>query len=219
MTPSPKGLRQLLDDDRQEAWLDGEAVPPDGDRPDPSEHNGLEQRFKFAGRFEKLLQRPQAGDVLAILKTYAATCLPVPRLSERFYWSVSCLPSTDKALVRVNASWMELFALMPAGDRLWARIILHLADFTVDGSDEPEQLDLDLLATCAGRAEDVSHHLWGKHGILVVKVRGAASIRHFLAQPHGLHAIRSFNLKYMNRGRNAYQASHCYSLADAMLGD
>jgi hypothetical protein len=34
-----------------------------------------------------------------------------------------------------------------------------------------------------------------------------------------LRAIRAFNLTHMNRGRNAYQASHCYSLADHMLGD
>jgi hypothetical protein len=34
-----------------------------------------------------------------------------------------------------------------------------------------------------------------------------------------LRAIRAFNLTHMNRGRNAYQASHCYSLADHMLSD
>jgi hypothetical protein len=34
-----------------------------------------------------------------------------------------------------------------------------------------------------------------------------------------LRAIRNFNLTHMNRGRNAYQASHCHSLADAMLED
>jgi len=34
-----------------------------------------------------------------------------------------------------------------------------------------------------------------------------------------LHAIRKFNLGHLNRGRNAYQASHCYSLADQMLED
>jgi hypothetical protein len=216
-SPTSKGLRQFLDDGAQRAWRDGEATPPDGERPDPADHNGLEQRFKFAGRFEKLLGKPQAEDALDILRSYAATCLPIPRLTERFFWSVSCLPSTDKALVRVNASWMELFALMPDGDQLSSRIILHIADFTADGSDDPEQLDRDLLAACAGRAEDVRHHLWGKHGILVAKVRGADSIRRFLAHPQALRAIRSFNLHYLNRGRNAYQASHCYSLADAML--
>jgi len=216
MTPTLKGLRQFLDPDQQRAWLDGTAVPPDGDRPEQS----LEQRFRYTARFDKLLQRPQAGDVLAILRTYAATCLPVPRLTERFYWSVSCLPgSPDKPLTRVNASWMELFTLMPDGDGLRARFILHLADFTTDGSVMPEQLDQGSLEQCVARPQDVTHHFWGKADILVAKVRGAASIRAFLAHPYALRAIRRFNLTHLNRGRNAYQASHCYSLADTMLDD
>ena len=66
--------------------------------------------------------------------------------------------------------------------------------------------------------EDVSHFLW-KADTFGVKVSGAASIRAFIVRPHGLRAIRRFNLTHMNRGRNAYQASHCYSLADHMLGD
>jgi len=50
-----------------------------------------------------------------------------------------------------------------------------------------------------------------------VKVRGATAIRAFMTHPVALRAIRRFNLTHMNRGRNAYQASHCYSLADTML--
>jgi hypothetical protein len=50
-----------------------------------------------------------------------------------------------------------------------------------------------------------------------INVRGSASIRSFLATRRALSAIRTFNLTHMNRGRNAYQASHCYSLADYML--
>jgi hypothetical protein len=77
-----------------------------------------------------------------------------------------------------------------------------------------------LLDSCVARAEDVSHHIWrnGK-GILIAKVRGAASIRRFLSAPRAPRAIRNFNLTHMNRGRNAYQASHCYSVADVMVGD
>ena len=102
-----KGLRQFLDPQQQRAWLEGSAVPTDADERSES----LEQRFKYIARFEKLLQRPQAQDVLDILRLYGETCIPIPRLTERYYWSVSCLPSTnDKPLVRVNASWMELFA-------------------------------------------------------------------------------------------------------------
>ena len=212
-----KGLRQFLDSEQQRAWLDGKIDLADA----PERTESLELRFKYVGRFQKLLRRLQAADVLDILSLYGGTCLPIPRATERFYWSISCLPSTnDKPLVRVNASWMELFTLLPDADALWARIILHLADFTVDGSPDPDQLDIDLLESCALRPEDITYSIWrnGK-GILIAKVRGSASIRAFLAHPDGRRAIRNFNLTHMNRGRNAYQASHCFSVADHMLGD
>jgi hypothetical protein len=195
--------------------MEGEAQLPDA----AERTQSLEHRFKYADRFQKLLKRPQAQEVLDILKLYGATCLPIPRRTERYYWSVSCLPgSPDKPLVRVNASWMELFALLPDDQDLRARFILHLSDFTTDGSPEPGHLDRALLEQCAERPEDVGHFLW-KADTFGVKVRGAASIRKFMGVPRGLRAIRRFNVTHMNRGRNAYQASHCYSLADAMLGE
>ena len=217
----PKGLRQFLGREQQRAWLEGETTPPDADeRPESHEHQSLEQRFKYAHRFEKLLCRPQADDVLAILRAYAAVCIPIPRTTERYYWSVSCLPgSPDKPLVRISASFMELFALHADGDDLRARFIHHLSDFTIDGSPEPDHLDRAFLETCVERAEDVSHAFWRRPEILIVKVCGLASIRSFLANPRALRAIRNFNLTHMNRGRNAYQASHCYSVADAMVGE
>jgi hypothetical protein len=209
-----KGLRRFLDPEQQRAWLEGEANPPDADeRPE-----SLEQRFKYVARFEKLLRRPQAQDVLDILRIYGETCIPIPRRTERWYWSVSCLPSTDKSLIRVNASWMELFALLPDGEDLRARFILHVSDFTTDGSPEPNHLDQTFLESCVERPEDVTHFLW-KANTFGAKVRGSASIRKFLADPRALRAIRNFNLTHMNRGRNAYQASHCYSVADVMVGE
>jgi hypothetical protein len=208
-----KGLRQFLDPEQQRAWLEGSSDPADGERSE-----SLEQRFKYVARFEKLLRRPRARDVLEILRIYGEQCIPIPRMTERFYWSVSCLPtSADKPLIRVNAGWMELFALHAEGDDLRARIIVHLSDFTTDGSPEPDHLDYALLESCVARPGDVGHFLW-KADTFGVKVSGSASIGAFLANPRGLRAIRRFNLTHMNRGRNAYQASHCYSLADVMLG-
>ena len=113
---------------------------------------------------------------------------------------------------------MELFTLLPDGESIRARFILHLSDFTTDGSPEPEQLNQAFLENCVAQPEDVSHFLW-KADTFGVKVRGSASIRKFLADPRALRAIRRFNLTHMNRGRNAYQASHCYSVADVMVGD
>jgi len=217
------GLLQFLSPEQQRDWMEGRAAPADADERSES----LEQRFKYAGRLEKLLSRPQGPEVLEILSLYAQNGIPIPRTTERFYWSVSCLPSTsDKPLVRVNASWMELFTLLPDGDGpsarlrtgIRARFILHLSDFTVDGSPEPDHLDQDFIDQCVEEPGDVGHFHW-KEDTFGIKVRGAASIRKFLANPRALRAIRRFNLTHMNRGRNAYQASHCYSVADHMLGD
>lgn len=212
--PSPKGLRQFLGAEQQRAWLDGLATPQDGER---LYSDDLERRFKYAGRLEKLLRRPQAEDILQILRSYAATAIPIPRTTERFYWSVSCLPgSPDKPLARISASFMELFALHGDGDDLRARFILHLSDFTTDGSPEPDHLDHALLESCVDNPANVTQFFW-KADTFGAKVSGASSIRAFLAHPHALRGIRRFNLTHMNRGRNAYRTSHCYSLADAML--
>jgi len=212
---NPKGLRQFLTAEQQRGWIEGKTIPPNADERSES----LEQRFKYSARFEKLLRRPQAQEVLEILRIYGENCIPIPRKTERYYWSVSCLPSTsDKPLARVNASWMELFTLLPDGNDLRARFIVHLSDFTTDGSPEPDHLDQAFLESCVERPEDVSHFLW-KADTFGIKVRGSASIRLLLANPRALRAIRHFNLTHMNRGRNAYQASHCYSVAEYMLGE
>lgn len=210
------GLRQFLDLDRQQQWIDGTIDLPDAD----ARSESLEQRFKYAARVEKLLRRPQAQDVVEILGLYGQNCIPIPRKTERAYWSVSCLPSTsDKPLVRVNASWMELFTLYVDGEDVRSRFIVHLSDFTTDRSTVREHLDEAFLEDCVARPEDVSHYFPRGADMFIVNVRGAASIRQFLSDRRALRAIRTFNLTHMNRGRNAYQASHCYGVADYMLPD
>lgn len=213
---SPKGLRQFLDLEQQEAWLEGRAELTDA----AERQDSIEQRLRYAARFQKLLRRPQAAELLEILALYGRTAMPIPRATERAYWSVSCLPSTsDKPLVRVNASWMELFTLYADGDDLRARFIVHLSDFTADGSSLAERIDEAFLERSVRAPEDVGHAVPSGADIFIVKIRGGASIREFLAVPRALRAVRRFNLTHMNRGRNAYQASHSYSVADHMLGE
>lgn len=210
------GLRQFLDPEQQRDWIDGKIDLSDADERSES----LELRFKYIPRFQKLLRRPQAQEVLEILGLYGASCIPIPRKSERHYWSVSCLPSTsDKPLIRVNASWMELFTLYADGEDIRARFLVHLSDFTTDGSVAQDHLDEAFLEQCVTAPEDVGHFFPQGADMFGIKVRGAASIRRFLMARRVLSAIRTFNLTHMNRGRNAYQASHCYSLADYMLAD
>ena len=67
--------------------------------------------------------------------------------------------------------------------------------------------------------ENVGYFFPRGEDIFGIKVRGFSSIGKFFAARRALRAIRAFNLTHMNRGRNAYQASHCYSLADYLLAD
>src|SRR4051812_32703591 len=152
--PTTTGLRQFLDLKQQRDWIEGKTDLPDSG----SRSESLEQRFKYAARFEKLLRRPQARDVLKILGVYGRNCIPLLRKTERYYWSVSCLPSTsDKPLVRVNASWMELFTLYADGAEIRARFIVHLSDFTRDRSATPAQVDEALLEQSVATPDDVSY--------------------------------------------------------------
>jgi hypothetical protein len=209
------GLRQFVDLEQQRKWMEGKAVLRDaGERSESPE-----LRFKYIPRFQKLLRRPQAQEVLELLRLYGRNCIPVPRQTERHYWSVSCLPSTsDKPLIRVNASWMELFTLYADGEGIRARFIVHLSDFTTDHSVAQGQVDESFLERSVTTPEDVGYFFPRGEDIFGIKVRGISSIRKFLATRRTLRAIRAFNLTHMNRGRNAYQASHCYSLADHLLG-
>ena len=211
---SATGIRQFLRLEQQRDWIEGKTELRDAHERSES----LEQRFKYADRFQKLLGRRQAQELLKILGIYGQTCIPLPRRTERHYWSVSCLPSTsDKPLVRVNASWMELFTLYADGEDLRARFIVHLSDFTSEHASAEGDVDEAFLEQSVVRPEDVSYFFPNGRDIFGIRVRGAASIRKFLAAPRALRAVRTFNLTHMNRGRNAYQASHCYSVADHML--
>src|SRR3546814_2510600 len=67
---SPKGLRQFVDSDQQDAWLEGRAELADaGERQD-----SIEQRMRSAPRFQKLLSRPQAPDIFEIHELYGRNC-------------------------------------------------------------------------------------------------------------------------------------------------
>lgn len=213
-SPGSTGLRQFLTTDQQHDWIEGKT-----DLPDAVERSeSMELRFKYMPRFHKLLAHPQAQTVLHVLGLYGQRCLPMPRKTEREYWSVSCLPSTsDKPLVRVNASWMELFTIYADGEDIRARFIMHLSDFTRDRAPAPGQVNETLMERCVTAPEDVSYFFPRGEDIFGVNVRGSASIHKALAFPQMLRAIRRFNLTHMNRGRNAYQASHSYGVADHML--
>jgi hypothetical protein len=210
------GIGTLLHAEQQRAWIQGKARLVDAavrlDQP--------EQRLKYLARYEKLQRMPQARAVLDLIGRYGRDFIPIPRRTERYWWSVSCLPATPgKALVRFNASWMELFAIHADGADVRGKFLVHLSDFTTDRSPHRESVDQDILERSVARVEDVSVFFPRGADMFGIKVHCARSIGKFLQSARVQQAIRVFNLTHMNRGQNAYQASHCPSLADHVVGE
>jgi hypothetical protein len=114
---------------------------------------------------------------------------------------------------------MELFTLYAQGEDIRARFIVHLSDFTTDGSATPSRVDETFLEQSVATSGHVSYFFPRGADIFGINVQGSVSIRKFLTSRRVVCAIRTFNLTHMNRGRNAYQASHCYSVADYMQAD
>ncbi len=113
---------------------------------------------------------------------------------------------------------MELFTIYADADGIRARFILHLSDFITDHSPAQGHVDEVLLEHCVTTPEDVSYFFPRGEDIFRINVRGSASNPPNSSQPPTCCApFEQFNLTHMNRGRNAYQASHCYSVADHIL--
>src|SRR3546814_9895818 len=69
---------------------------------------------------------------------------------------------------------LELFALYADGDDLRARFIVHLSDFTADGSLVPETVDRAFLDRSVRAPEDVSYSFPSGSDIFIVKIRSEA---------------------------------------------
>src|SRR5262245_51682714 len=84
------GIGAFLDVEQQRAWVRGRARLVDvAERLDQPE-----QRLKYLARYEKLQRMPQARAVLDLIGRYGRDFIPIPRRTERYWWSVSCLPET-----------------------------------------------------------------------------------------------------------------------------
>lgn len=86
------------------------------------------QLVRFSKNYDQFIKHPASQSALTLLRQYINECVPVPRRSEYSFWSVSCMPSTNKdtwpRLFCVNAAMMELFIVgwEKNTDSLWSYV-------------------------------------------------------------------------------------------------
>jgi len=117
MITRKRRLDDLLTPAEQEQWLKN---PASFNRADEEEDMRRLQIFE---------DHPASSDCLSLLTKFALYCLPIPARTERSFWSVSCIPSTNQRhrprLACVSLSVMEVFVLgyhLKERDRVWGRI-------------------------------------------------------------------------------------------------
>lgn len=201
----------------QEQWLDdpGETNQvDDGARPVPT----ADQLRRYVPRFAQLEGRTDAGDVVELLRTYLMRAVPLPRRTEHDFWSVSCLPSTNRSsaprLFCVNVAMMEALVLLTRPDATGTRGFLVVA--SDDLTETPAQRQVLRLRHSRVTLNE-SHY--DSAGIRQVRLLAPhlGDMQALLDDPAVSHAAGVLAHRAMQKRTTIYGRYHCWQLAEAAL--
>jgi hypothetical protein len=209
-------LDDVLSPEEQQGWLETPArfasearLPLD---PDQS------QRLRFRPQFERLRREPEFERVGALLRAYIEACVPVARRTELSFWSVSCLPGTNRShhprWAAVSIGEMETFVLgwLPGSREPWAFINVSLAAF------RPEtRKSLERAGVSCERKQRGYRAAAGDDLRLSTGASTFVAMTNALREPTVARAARVMNLQLMRKRPNWYAKFHCFDLADRVL--
>lgn len=214
-------LDPIVAPDEQYAWLNEDAELADVQvrADDP------EQRKKYRTRYCQLEKSPYFGFVAFAVNVYVQFTIPKPRQTERTFWSLSALPSTNRnrfggRLATLSVNKMETLFLFSATDPANANQSIVGGRMNVSRS---------ALEAAAGPIDDlrenypmlgfdiVDYESAGGDGLLITF--GAADYMTVLELPGWQHAAQQLNLTLMRKGPTFQWRWHCYDLADWAVRD
>ena len=180
----------------------------------------LGRQARDAHMLKCLESRTDYLQLVKLLKLYVDTTIPVPRLSEHDFWSVSCLPSTNKKtwprLFCVSAHVMELFVVghyRNEESRIWG--FVNLAESVI----VEKYPNADDLIDHFGEIEVHQGRLYKSAGYdqLQIAFFGVDTAEALLRDSMIRKACAQLNYNVMRKGVNTYAKFHCSALADVIL--
>ena len=178
-----------------------------------------ELRRKYSKKFEKLKSNPFFEISCEILQNYIYFTTPYPRKTEYAFWSCSCLPSTDNALVRVNIFWQETLNIfeeeynylengiekkgMGLAISIWLSKSKLFEYYTID------QLLNKYKTITMG---NIVYRSGGQDQQQVII--SDSEFLEFLYDRPISDSIKDFNLRLMRKGGCIFNRYHCFDLAD-----
>lgn len=164
-------------------------------------------------KYRELEQYPEFGFVTTWLRDLIPTIVPNARMSEREYWSVSCLPDCDPAdprrlLLTVHAGNFDVAGVFLAPGQADERL---LGGYVLVSTPELERCAGAPVADLAASFAALSFHVDGPL-VSIGWVLTPASREQFDALPWR-PAARSLVAELMRNGRNSRADSHCPQIA------
>ena len=218
LTSLPKGesdLDLLIPKIEQDRWLSNEAINKLG------EHliSQPEQQERYAKKFRRLIKLKYfASDILPFLQEYFSKCIIQPARTELSFWCITVLPSGSKsyfrAINRVNLFWCEVLTIGIERENKNINYSFHI---TKDGITKNylKELCKDIPTL---KSDD---HYYSKGGFdqLHIWVDNSDDAMKLLENKKILIAIKTFNLRQMQKGATVYSKYHCIDLAKTILTD
>jgi hypothetical protein len=203
----------------QEAWLCTPARLADTEASFPKIVLPEAQQIRFSKHFARFGKHPLSQRALALFRQYVWDCLPAPRRTEYSFWSVSCMPSTNRnswpRLLCVNAGVMELFVAgweRQNGSVLWSFVNVA-EDILLE-----HWASLDELVKAFPFVEVVhrGYRDAGKHQVSLHTYDGAP-MEQLLMAPGISKAAAVLCLRVMRKRATIYGKYHCVQLANRAL--
>jgi len=212
-------LDLLLPLSEQESWLSSEYQDSKGMVNDAPRISLPESHLvRFATKFDQYNKHPLHQKTTAILGSYLSRCIPSPRLTEYSFWSVSCMPSTNKntwpRLYCVNAASMELFVVGwdKHDNSLWAFLTVD-EDVLIEHWPDPEKFteQFRFVEYFGADYRDAGQNQ------ITLRCTGAENLSLLLQDVGVCKAAASLNLRVMRKRSNFYMQYHCPQLSNLAL--
>lgn len=178
-----------------------------------------ELRKKYTHNFKRLKADKHFEDCCEILQNYIYYTIPYPRRTEYSFWTCSCLPSTDQALLRVNIYWQETL-----------NIFKEIINYEENGIQKSESILVICIFVCKSRLSEgySKEQLKAKYKTLsfgdIVYESGGQDQQQliiediefldFLYDKPISDAIKEFNLRLLRKGGCIFSRYHSFDLAD-----
>ena len=181
-----------------------------------------ELRKRYTDKFNKLKKYPLFDRVCSLFRAYVLATIPFPRKTEYSFWSVTCMPSTDEKLLRVNIFWQETFhifdhfSFIENGHKKMENGLftaIWVSKTKLFKSYSRKQLGQKYPSLFIG---DVVYGTGGQDQQQLI-VFEPGEFLEILKDSRIVDAAKDFNLRLMRKGGNNNARYHCFDLADLAL--